>query len=193
MARIDFIGEQNLKDNSILNENVDMKVITPIIRLVQDKYILEYLGTAQYNEVRDAIQADPTLAANSRIKTLVDDYIQPAMVHWLLYELQLPLNYKLTNKNIAKNNSENSVPAEKNEVLSLMDRHKDNAQFYAKKLINYLTAYPTLFPLYTNPGSTSDTVIPKKKPYNKGMYMGKKRSNFLNTIDHANNLPGCDR
>lgn len=186
-----FISEQHLKDNSILNENVDMKLVTPLIQLVQDKYILQLLGTGEFNEVKSTIQSDPTLASHPVIKTLVDDYIQPTMIHWLLYELQTVLNYKMTNKNIAQKNSDNSNPANVSELKFLMDRHKDNAQYYSTRLVKYLYANPTLFPLYTNPGNTADTVIPKRKPYNKGMYMGIGFPPFIKTIEYVPNLPGC--
>jgi hypothetical protein len=189
MAVTHFIGEQALKDNSVLNENVDMKLITPIITLVQDKYVIQTLGTGQYNEVKSAIIADTTLASNSRIKTLVDDYIQPMMIWWILYELQPVLNYKLTNKSIAQKSSDNSQPAGRTDMLGLMDRHKDNAQYYTQRLINYLIANPTLFPLYFNPGNTVDTVVPRRRPYTKGLYLGPRKNSFIDSLEHVRNNP----
>ena len=45
MARVLFLSEATLKAESILQDNVDMKVVTPTILDVQNFYILPILGT----------------------------------------------------------------------------------------------------------------------------------------------------
>jgi hypothetical protein len=176
-----FISEQALKDNSIINENVDMKVLLPVIKLAQEKFMLPILGTGLYNEIKAQVSAVTVSVLN---KTLLDDYIQPALIWWIMAEAPMPLTYKFMNKSVATRSSENASPASLNDLLKLEERFKDNAQWYSQRITNYLLANHTLYPLYLSPGNTIDTIIPKKTMYSTGMYLG-------STINK--NLPFSDR
>lgn len=176
-----FISEQALKDNSIINENVDMKLLLPTIKLAQEKYILPILGTGLYNEIKTQITNSTLTVLN---ETLLDDYIQPCMVWWIMAEAPMPLTYKFMNKSVATRSSENAQPASLNDILKLEERFKDNAEWYSQRITNYLLANIQQYPLYSNPGSGVDTFIPKRTMYSTGMYLG-------NTINK--NLPFKDR
>ena len=58
-----WMTEDYFKDNSILNENVDWRVIQPIMILVQDQYIHPILGTNLFDEIANEIYATTTTAA----------------------------------------------------------------------------------------------------------------------------------
>jgi hypothetical protein len=176
-----FISEQALKDNSIINENVDMKVLLPVIKLAQEKFMLPILGTGLYNEVKTQVSASNVSVLN---KTLLDDYIQPALIWWIMAEAPMPLTYKFMNKSVATRSSENASPASLNDLLKLEERFKDNAQWYSQRITNYLLENSTLYPLYLSPGNGIDTIVPKKTMYSTGMYLG-------STINK--NLPFSDR
>jgi hypothetical protein len=176
-----FISEQALKDNSIINENVDMKVLLPVIKLAQEKFMLPILGTGLYNEVKNQVSASNVSVLN---KTLLDDYIQPALIWWIMAEAPMPLTYKFMNKSVATRSSENASPASLNDLLKLEERFKDNAQWYSQRITNYLLENSTLYPLYLSPGNGIDTIVPKKTMYSTGMYLG-------STINK--NLPFSDR
>ena len=108
MAKIYLLSEQTLKNNSILQDNVDMKVIMPTIYDVQNFYILPILGTSLYNDVLDKV-ANNTLTAS--YTTLLDDYITPTMIWYCRYELPMNMNYKYFNKSVGVQNSDNMNPA----------------------------------------------------------------------------------
>ena len=54
-AQVLFLSEQTLKQRSVLQDNVDMKIVTPTIIEVQEFYILPILGTSLYNELKTQI------------------------------------------------------------------------------------------------------------------------------------------
>jgi len=56
-AQVLFLSEQTLKQRSVLQDNVDMKIVTPTIIEVQEFYILPILGTSLYNELKTQIAA----------------------------------------------------------------------------------------------------------------------------------------
>jgi len=171
-----FISEQALKDNSIINENVDMKVLLPVIKLAQEKYMMPILGTGLYNELKTQITAASITVLN---KTLLDDYIQPALIWWIMSEAPMPLTYKFMNKSVATRSSENANAASLNDLLKLEERFKDNAEWYSQRITNYLLQNIQSYPLYSNPGSGIDTIVPKKTMYSTGMYLGSTLSKNL--------------
>ena len=89
-----FISEQTLLDNSVINENVSFTQIRPTIVKVQEMRIQPIVGSALYNEMVGQVVSGTTTALNN---TLLEDYIQPAMVQWLYYELPMVLAFKYMN------------------------------------------------------------------------------------------------
>lgn len=171
-----FISEQALKDSSIINENVDMKLLLPTIKLAQEKYVLPILGTALYNELKTQITNATLTVLN---ETLLDDYIQPCLIWWIMAESPMPLTYKFMNKSVATRSSENANAASLNDLLKLEERFKDNAEWYSQRITNYLLENSTQYPLYLNPGNGIDTIIPKKTMYSTGMFLGNTISKTL--------------
>lgn len=166
MAAI-FLSEATLKLESILQDNVDMKVVTPTIKDVQNFYILPILGTSLYNEIAAQITASSVTTAN---KTLLDTYIQPCMIWYVRYELPLNMNYKYFNKSIGVQNADNMNPASLDELQVIMDRAKNKAEWYAERISKFLLENSTTYPLYMNQtGIGIDTIFAKRNNFTSGM------------------------
>ena len=101
------------KRNSVVNLNVDDELIQPHIIKAQNMNIERILGTELFKRVNTDIT---NVTVTGDIKTLLEDYIQPALVEWTLYTALPYLNYKVTNKAISKKSSDNSDYSELNEV-----------------------------------------------------------------------------
>jgi len=169
MAFTQFISEAYLKDNTVIDTNVDMRLLNPTLRLVQEKFILPILGTALYNKLCSDISGS-SLSGN--YKTLMDDYILPCMMWYVLYEAPIPISYRITNKDIVRKNSDNSQAVSINELQYNMDRARDNAEYYAAKIYKYLNANLSSFTQYTSPGTSSDTVNPTSRTFTSTMFLG---------------------
>ena len=100
-----FISEQTLLDNSVINENVSFTQIRPTIVKVQEMRIQPIVGSALYSEMVTQVVSGTTTALNT---TLLEDYIQPAMVQWLYYELPMVLAFKYMNNGMVRRTSEES-------------------------------------------------------------------------------------
>ena len=97
-----LISEQAIKDNTILNENVDPRLIAPAILEAQDIHIQTIIGSNLYNTVKGMIPSGViSLTANVNYKTLLDSYIQPALKYYVLSELVFPMTVKMLNKSVA--------------------------------------------------------------------------------------------
>lgn len=143
MARQLFISEDFLKDNTPIDENVDMKQINPTIWQCQIQYIQNVLGTKLYDKILADIEAD-TLAGV--YLTLVDDYCADALVYWVMYEVQIPLLFKFRDKNVSKKSSDNAFPISTKELSRIENRYKDKAEFFTKRIALFLCENETDFP-----------------------------------------------
>ena len=124
-----FVTPQFIKENTAIDGNVDDKYVAITIEDCQKMHIRPILGTALYDEIAAQILANTVTSAN---QALLNNYIQDALKYWILVEGIDLFIYKITNKSISKKNSDNSQPIEDLEVIRLMDRNKDKAEFFSQ-------------------------------------------------------------
>ena len=147
-----FVSEDTIKKSTTINGNVDVELLLPYIKVAQDIHIHQLLGTDLY----DKIQADitgGTLTGN--YQTFTDDYIQPVLIHYALFECLPFLSYKIMNKDIVRKISEQSTPASLEDIKYIREIVKNTAEYYATRLVDYLCNNNHLFPEY-NTNSSGD-------------------------------------
>ena len=76
------------------------------------------------------------------------------------------------------------------DVIRLMDRNKDKAQFFSERVTRYLITNELLYPLYTDAGNDYDTVQPVINNYNCGWNLDDINKDYGLPIDYGrlNNL-----
>ena len=166
-----LISEKYLKDNSYIDNNMEDKLLTPIILLTQDKYILPLVGTSLWNDIVAQITAS---SVSTDYQDLLNNYLQKATLWWTLTEGVLPLSYKFTNKNVMQKNSDNSEPASMADLLKLKDQFTQNAEYYSERATRHLRANTDKFPLYLQiTGNSLESIRPYSTAYQTGMYLSK--------------------
>jgi len=168
MARPILISEGFFKENSAVDENVDMKQINPTIWQCQIQHIQNVLGTKLYDKILSDISAS-TLTGD--YLTLVDDYCSDALVYWVMYEVQIPLLFKFRDKNVSKKSSDNAFPISTKELSRIENRYKDKAEFFTKRISDYLCTNSALFPEY-NTENEYDEVRPQDGKATVSVYLG---------------------
>ncbi len=169
-----FISEDYLKDNTQVSKNVDVKYIREAILWAQDTEIQPILGSTLYDKINDDIVAD-TLAGD--YKTLVDDHVQICLKHFVVAECLAMAHYKIMNKGLQVQSSEDSQPATKTSVDFLVEKETNKAQWYRQRLIEYLCENSILFTEYTNPDDGVDVIHPTDRNYSTNIYLGKSNIN----------------
>lgn len=194
MAYVALISENYVKDNSVINANVDASLIRPAIRLAQEKYIHPVLGTNLYNTVMGLVSGAPTVTLSGSYGTLLHTYIQPCLLWYSVSESIIPIAYKVTNQDVVRMNATYSQPAELNEILHLKDDAKNNAEWYAERLHLYLVENADTFTEYNNPGDGVDTIRPKKRVFSEKISLGKQKTkSSLNQSSNAEWISPKDR
>lgn len=175
-----FVTEEYLKQYSIVNDNVDMGVVTPTLIKIQDMYIHPILGTALFEELKTQVGAETVTALNA---TLLD-MVRKCMLRYFESEAAIIFSYRYMNKGVMKKSSDNSQPADLSEVNMLMDKFKNEAEWYAERITKYLMENSNDYPLFDNAGDGIDTISPNITNYTSGIYLGEKTFNIGNiTID----------
>lgn len=160
-----FVTSTDLKRYSTLSGNVDNNKFMQYIEIAQDIHIQTYLGTDLYNKFQSLI-IDNELndAGNINYKNLLIDYIKPMHIHWALVEFMPFSPYTVANGGVYKHSAESSESVNKNEVDFLTEKHRNTAQFYTRRFIDYMCFNSTLFPEY-NSNSNGDMYPTKKSNF----------------------------
>jgi hypothetical protein len=169
MAEVLIITPSYVRENTVINGNVEDKYLQPVIVECQKIYLHEILGTALYNEIISQVNSGSVSAANT---TLINNYIKPCLLAYVRHDACLTLNVKMTNKNVGLKDGETTQPLDLVDLQVIMDHLKNRAEWYAERVSKFLLANPSTYPLYSNPGSTFDTIKPKKTNYSCGIYLG---------------------
>jgi hypothetical protein len=140
-----FISPEDLVKRTAINGNVDRDQMIQFIKIAQDIHVQALLGTALYNRLKTDV-LNNTLAGN--YQTLLEDYVQDVLVHYSMTEILPFLAYKVSNGGVFKKQSENSEGIEKSELEYLIQRERDIAEHYGRRLVSYLTFYGSLTPEY---------------------------------------------
>lgn len=190
-----FIDERALKEQSVLNDNIDMKILTPTIKLCQEKYLTKILGTALYVDLQNKIFAtvnnvSGSTQLNDDEKFLLNAFIQPTLVWLIMQDAPLYITYKFLNKGVATQSSDTSNPATLGEIQSFQNTARNNADWYTQKLMTHLIANQPLFPAYMQAKSYED-VIPDTRGYKTGIYLGNGFGNNRN-YRGLGRTGGCD-
>lgn len=168
-----FISPTFLKNNTQVSDNVDVKYIREAILFAQDSEIQPILGSTLYNYFITQLIADDTggtLAA--AYLTLLTDYIQVCLKHFVVAECLLMAHYKVTNKGVQIQDSEQSSPASTSSVDRLVEKENNKAQWYRQRLIDYLCENSSSFTEYENPGSGVDVIQPTRDNYRTTIFLG---------------------
>lgn len=185
MAKTRFVSIDFLYKNTVIEANVDSTILTPIIDKAQLIYIEGVLGTALYNKMKSDVQSG-SLSGN--YLTLMTEYIQPALADWVVYEAYPQIWSRITNKTVSTSSSDNAIPLSADDVKWVREGVRDSAEYLTQRVSKYLMANQSLFTEYTNPGSSIDTVQPKRNNMFGGIYLGKGGRNRCNFgLDLPNN------
>lgn len=141
-----FITERYLKNNSPLGDNIDVKEIYPYAKTCEDIYIQELIGTCLYDRLVESLNASPS-DYNSDEETLMK-MIRTALVWLICFEATPFIWMKLRPIGLVKQAGENMESVSMAEMNMIRKEQKNKADFYLKRIQDYLCCNGSLFPEY---------------------------------------------
>jgi hypothetical protein len=160
MATTLFITPNDLKQNTILNGNVDTDLFIQFIKIAQQMHIQNYLGTKLYEAITTKID-NSTLTGD--YLDLTNEYIQPMLIHFAMVDYLPFANYQIRNGGVFKHRTDNSESTSKEELDILIQKHRTFADFYAKRFVDYMGIFASQkFPEYWQ--NRDDDMYPDRSP-----------------------------
>ena len=175
MADALFYTPAQVKEKTPLSKNIDDNYLTQVILLCQDLYIEPILGTTLYEEIKTAVIGSTLAGVN---KTLVDDYIRPALKWYVASEAVDEVSSPVTNKGVVKRDGEASTAADKRVVDQKASKYLDWAESYADTLVKYLCENDSDYPSYQNPDNGLHIKRPRKDSYTTSLFLGRVRKGY---------------
>lgn len=163
-----FISEKTLKDNSVLNENVDTKLIVPAITIAQDMHLLPIMGSKLVEGLQLRID-EGSLTEDDVL--LLDDYVEKALVHATMYELVDTTLFKFMNKTLGKTTDERVDSASLQEASYVKNSYRTRMNFYLERLDSFLCHNTDKYPEFNQ--STFPDVVPNRQPFKTSIYLGR--------------------
>lgn len=177
-----FITVDNLRENSVINNNVDGKILEVCIKTAQDKYVMPIIGGVLYSSLINKINAG-TLSQTEI--NLLNGFIVPTLFNYSVYEAIPFLSLKFRNKGINKQSSPDSESASLEDLNYLANKILETAQFYAELAIRHLKTnasdYPDymIFAIDQNSPASSDYFSGVHFPSDEGCCMDTERWKYF--------------
>ena len=159
-----YISPSLVKRDTALGSTVDDNLLQPYIRIAQDRWILPALGTRLDNKLKADIRAD---SVSGVYQTLLEDYIQPALVQLSFAEVAYVVRLRFANNSVTVGNSEQGGSASMSDIKKVVDQSQEIGMFYRERMIEYLTFNSGSFPEYTS--NTGADMSPSKRNYFGGL------------------------
>ena len=171
-----YISATRLKKDSAIGGSVEDDLIMPYILLAQDMHILPILGTDLDAKLKSEIQAGTLTGV---YKTLVETYIQPALVQFSFVSLVPYLRLRFVNNAVVvMGATDQSSSASYEDLEPVMNTATDAAEFYRQRCIDYLRDNTASFPEYSS---------------NSGSDLDPTTNNYFNGINLEPSLPRSNK
>lgn len=164
-----FLSQGYLNKKSVIDSNVDFTLLEPLLEITQIEDIMPILGSDFYDEL-EALAIPPASGLTGQKKILVDKYIIPCMLHYFMARSTPLFKFKYTNKGLMEKNSDNSNPISSSDLRILVDEHKNLAESYKKRLIDYIKINAVSFPTYFTASNTT-LVLPDKEAFESTIFL----------------------
>lgn len=149
MDRTYLISTEFLKAHTIINNNVTDELLNNAIFEAQVIHIQQTIGTKLYEKLITLVRTnDIHQPQYADYKNLLDGYVMECTAYWALYECLPYIRYKVVNKGVATQNSEWSNGVDSQELNRLQESIADKAQFFTRRLSDFILQNRTLYPEY---------------------------------------------
>ena len=159
-----FISTTRIKKDTALGASVDDNLLLPYILMAQDRYILPILGTDFYDKLISDIQGS-SLAGD--YLTLLQSYIQPALVQFSFATVVPFLRLRFVNNSVVTMSSEQGNSVSHSDLKPLISASMDQGEFLRERLIDYIRNNTSSFSEYSS--NTGSDLQPTTQNYYAGL------------------------
>lgn len=141
-----FISRNDIIKNTPLNGSIDADKLLPFVRTAQEKQMYNLLGTVLYEYLQAQILAGTPFTGY--YLDLMNDHVKPTLIWYSVVEYVPFSQISFKSEGAVKHLSDQSVAPTQKEIDYLKEQARQNADWYATRLQNYLIAYSNEIPQY---------------------------------------------
>jgi len=139
-----FISENKLKNFTDLNDMVDPSLLKNAVREAQDIHIQRILGYKLYQKMITDVN---TSSLTGYYQTLMDDYLQDALLYWAYYEALEAIWLRPRNNGLLIPQGGTEAQAvDSNTYDKKRTSVKNKAEWYAERMVGWIIDNETRFP-----------------------------------------------
>jgi hypothetical protein len=155
-----FITRNDIIKNTPLQGAIDADALLPFVRVSQDKYLKNLLGTVLFDFLQAKITDNTIDTLSVYYQDLMDDYIKNSLMWYACVEYIPFSSVQFKSNGAVKQQSEQGVAPSKAEIDYLKQVSQTNADYYALRLQNYLIAYSQNIPQYLESVGNQTQIYP---------------------------------
>jgi hypothetical protein len=163
MSKVYLIETSKLKENSIIENTVDEKLIRITLQNVQDTILQPLLTAPLFKKILEGAQGD-TLTPEYR--QFILEYVHPVLIAGVTLNISDNLIYKYTAMGVNKESAESSQTINSTEHSSLKKEKERILIFHSNALQDYLEKNRSKFPEFESDNTESEDGI------DIGFYLG---------------------
>jgi hypothetical protein len=160
MAYALFITRNDIIKNTPLQGAIDADALLPFVRVSQDKYLKNLLGTVLFDYLQAQIVAGTVSGLSIYYQDLLDDYIKNSLIWYACVEYIPFSSVQFKSNGAVKQKSEQGEAPTKSEIDYLKQIAQTNADYYALRLQNYLISYSNNIPQYLETVGNQTQIYP---------------------------------
>ena len=140
-----FLTTEEVKQNGMINTNVDIEYVDFALQEAQSVYLREILGDLLYNSLINKVNSD---TLNGKYQTLVNDYIKIYLSYKMLSLIVIGVNFKIRNAGVISQYDQGFTTSGMKDTMYVQEQYDSKAEFYANRLTTYLQKNAADFPEY---------------------------------------------
>lgn len=148
MIQIYFISEKQLREATLINDNVEATYLNKAIMDAQEVGLQEVIGSALYDSLKEQVKVGEM--KSEFYEKLMDEYVSQYLVNQVMATITIPLHYKMRNSGIVTNSDQHYNTANLNEVTYVEQHYKNLAVFNANRMVEFILNNKEEFPEINN-------------------------------------------
>lgn len=148
-----LISPNTIKGMSLVNLNVDDTDLAASIRIAQNIYLRDILGSRLLDTVKELVYnaikgLTPSIndSDKAQYKALLDDYLKDALAYKAISEVCRRISYKIRNVGVAQNSDTNINAANGTDIKELRAEYETYFNDAANRIIDFLKENKSAFP-----------------------------------------------
>ena len=168
---VQLISEEYIKSEGLIDDNLWGKYLGPAITLAQEKGLQQLIGENLYVKICGLVEnGEIKIIQYRKYKHLLDDYILPYLLWQTMVESSVTISWKFKNQGLIEANNDYVTRPSMKDFQYIRQNYVNNAEFYGKKMTDYLNANCNNYPEYHT--HECGKINAEHNDFNIGIYLG---------------------